>query len=83
MSQWAWIAEFCLNHKDERGKPDPLPFIPTDGEPWLSYLAISAFMRKSPDYISNVVSKHRIKKHPIFAGFVKMSSFEKIEGATS
>lgn len=82
MNQWQIVISFCLNHKDDRGKPDPLPVIPTDGEPWLSYRAVAVMTEKSPEYISNVVSKHKLKKHPIFAGFVKMSSFEKIKAVS-
>jgi len=83
MNQWQTIIQFCLNYKDKNGKPDPLSIIATaDGEPWLSYRAIAVITGKSSQYITNVVSKHRMKKHPLLAGFVKMSSFEKIKGAT-
>ena len=76
---WSAVTEFCLNHVNENKVREPLPLIPSPGgEPWLSYGAIAVLLGKSPEYISNVVSKHRLKKHPIFAGFTKVSFFESV-----
>jgi hypothetical protein len=76
---WGAVTEFCLSHQNENRVREPLPMIPTDGEPWLSYSAIGAITGKSPDYISNVVSKHKVRKHPVFSGFTKLSFLEACE----
>lgn len=76
---WASVADFCLNHVNENKVREPLPVIPSiSGEPWLSYVAVAALLGKSPEYISNVVSKHKLRKHPIFSGFTKLSFFEAV-----
>jgi hypothetical protein len=73
---WNWLISFCLNHKDEKGKPSPLRFIPGKCEPWVEYRVPAALLQMEVTTIERKAGK--VQRHPMFAGFVQMSSFESV-----
>lgn len=69
--QWDWLCEFCA-----KGQHRVIPC--GSSEPWVGYGAIAALTQKEPESIEKLVSKHKLKRHPIFAGFTKISFFEAV-----
>jgi hypothetical protein len=69
--QWDWLCEFCAKQG--------LRVIPCgSNEPWVGYAAIARLAQKDESTIEKLVSKHKLKKHPVFAGFTKLSFFEAV-----
>jgi len=70
-----WLADFCLRHKEEHGKPDPFRFIlGASGTVWVEYRVISVLTQCA---VTTVEAKaRRVPKHPMFPGFVRMEDFE-------
>ena len=69
---WDWLISECRTKKRR--------FIPsTDGEPWVTYETLADVMQFEVSYIEKIVSKNKIRKHPIFAGLTKFSFFELVD----
>ena len=50
-----------------------------DGEPWVSYQIVAELLGKEAETISKMVTKYRIRRHPVFSGMIKISAFESLE----
>lgn len=69
---WQWLFEKYAG-TDKRILPG------ADGEPWVCYGIIGDLNRQEPETVSKLVTKHRIERHPVFAGLVKITSFERVK----
>lgn len=70
MDGWQWLFEYCLRHKP------PLRFIPGKCEPWVEYKVAAELLQCE---VSTVERKAKsVKRHPVFAGLIQMSSFEDV-----
>lgn len=65
--QWGVLCSYCLEND--------LRFIPGT-EPWFSYEALSAFTGQEPKTLQKKLAK--LRKHPMFPGFVLCTDMERI-----
>lgn len=78
---WNWLIEFCLNNKDEKGKPAPLRMLPSiTGEPWVCYECVAKLLGQEPKTIENCVIRLKVPRHPAFTGLIQITSFERAYG---
>lgn len=49
-----------------------------DGEPWVSYEIVAELIHREPSNVEKLATKHKIPRHPVFTGLVKISSFERV-----
>lgn len=72
-SPYDWLCEYCAKNG--------FRVIPCGNqEPWVGYAAIAALTHKEENYIEKLVSKHKLRKHPLLAGFTKLSFLESVAG---
>lgn len=69
---WQWLFEKYAG-SDKRILPG------ADGEPWVCYEIVAELLHREPSNIEKTVTKHRIPRHPVFTGLVKITSFEKVD----
>ena len=70
-ADWTWLFQICVKEK--------FRFLPgTDGQPWVEYAVVAHL---TGNEISQIERKYRgMRRHPAFAGFVRMTDLESIGG---
>jgi hypothetical protein len=71
-NQWQWLIDHC--------RTKSVRFLPgANGEPWVPYSIVAELGQYEVSYVEKIVSKFRIRRHPIFAGLIQITSFERFE----